>query len=113
MSRTGRAVEAWSRSYDEALAVTRNQVVQVEKEDHEWPGWFWCVDDAGTGGWLPRQCLDAPRGEARILEDFDTVELTVTPGEVLTLLQCREGWTWCRKDTGAEGWLPDRILEPA
>ena len=112
MSLRYRVVEAWRRSYDSALAVKTGQRLTVERRDTEWPGWLWCLDGAGLGGWLPEEVLEVSAGPARVREDFDTAELTVLPGEIVEALGAREGWVWCRAGNDAEGWVPLKVLEP-
>ena len=107
-----RVIEAWRRSYDPALAVAAGQRLTVERRDTEWPGWLWCLDDTGLGGWLPEEVLEVGAGTARVGEDFDTAELTVVPGEIVVAQTVREGWIWCRADSGAEGWVPLKVLQP-
>ena len=112
MSGLHRVIEAWRRSYDPALAVAAGQCLTVERRDTEWPGWLWCRDESGLGGWLPEEVLEVGMGMARVGEDFDTAELAVVPGEIVEGLGTREGWIWCRADSGAEGWVPLKVLEP-
>ena len=101
-----RAREAWTASYDPPLRVAAGDRLGVGRRDGEWPGWVWCVDHGGLGGWLPEEVVDGDRAAA----DFDTRELTVAEGDLLEPLHRRHGWTWCRGTQG-EGWVPDRCLE--
>ena len=66
----------------------------------------------GKMPWLPEEVLEVGAGTARVREDFDTAELTVVPGEIVEARAEREGWVWCRADSGAEGWVPLKVLEP-
>ena len=111
MSDRYRVIEAWRRSYDPALAVKTGQRLTVERRDTEWPGWLWCLNEAGLGGWLPEGVLEVGVGTARVREDFDTAELTVVPGEIVEAQAAREGWIWCQADSGAKGWVPLKVLE--
>ena len=83
-------------------------------KDDEWPGWIWCQNAAGLGGWLPGELLasDASGKTATLLAAFDTAELTVSRGETLEGFEARNGWTWCRNTSGDEGWVPSDCLRP-
>jgi hypothetical protein len=48
-----RVVAAWTASYDPALKVARGERVAPGRTDPENPGWRWCVNGEGLGGWLP------------------------------------------------------------
>ena len=106
-----RVVAAWRATHDPALRVAAGEALTVGRRDDEWPGWVWCENAAGLGGWLPEEVA----GEGGATAAFDARELSVEPGEALEPLERRLGWTWCRGAGGAEGWVPDRCLsdEPA
>jgi SH3-like domain-containing protein len=102
-----RVTAAWEASYDPALKVARGEALTLGGTDPEFPGWRWCVNAGGLGGWLPETLLDGDRAG----EDFDTAELKVSPGDTVTLLDARAGWWRCRKADGREGWLPEDVLD--
>lgn len=104
---TAKVTKAWTASYDPALAVSAGQVVRPLREDTEYPGWVWCVDAAGLGGWLPHHVVAR---DGRIAADFDTKEATVSLGETVEICESRLGWHWVRCANGAEGWLPFSCL---
>jgi len=43
-------------------------------------------------------------------KDFDTIELTVSTGEIVFVPNGMNGWSWCRNDRNQEGWIPDDCL---
>lgn len=101
-----RAREAWRATHEPALRVEAGERLAVGRRDDEWPGWVWCENAAGLGGWLPEEVV----GGGRALAAFDARELTVAAGEALEPGERCAGWTWCRGARGAEGWVPDRCL---
>ena len=102
-----RVAAPWTASHDPALAVRAGEPLAIgRRSDDEWPGWVWCENRSGLGGWLP---LDAV-GDGRAVEDFDTRELTVAEGASVEAGERRAGWTWCRAEE-REGWVPDRCLD--
>lgn len=102
-----RVTAPWTASYDPALAVSAGEPLSVgRRSDDEWPGWVWCENAAGLGGWLPVETV----AEDRAVEAFDARELTVAEGDMVEPGARRAGWTWCRAGE-REGWVPDRCLE--
>ncbi|WP_425052995.1 SH3 domain-containing protein [Psychromarinibacter sp. S121] len=110
-----RVVKAWTKSYDPALHVRAGDPLTLGPLDDEYPGWRWCTDANGLGGWLPVAVVDAvvigtEGGKGRAIDDFDTTELTVAAGDTLTITARRLGWSFCRTPDGAAGWVPDDCL---
>ncbi|TBX21135.1 hypothetical protein TK43_13540 [Roseovarius sp. JS7-11] len=103
-----RALKPWRATYDPALAVTAGQRITPGRTDDEYPGWQWVVNGDGLGGWVPAAIVQ----DGRIVSPFDTTELTVSTGDMLTPLDHRLGWTLCRNRKGQTGWLPDSCLFP-
>ena len=97
-----RVIRSWRPSYDPALVVRKGDRVERGREDDEYPGWIWCVDRTGLGGWLPVEIL---AGE-EILFDFKCMELSIDPGMHVETFEMLHGWVLARRTDGAEGWLP-------
>jgi Variant SH3 domain len=92
------------------------QVVQIDREDDEYPGWYWCEDSLGHTGWVWGGFLALPEhlpGKGHTTVAYSAVELSVLKGEALTVLYTAGGWAWCRTHATApeEGWLPETILQ--
>lgn len=108
-----RVIKDWKQSYDPALKVARgDKLLAVKESGATWIGWVWCTDTSGLSGWLPVQVFDALKiGKKNIATmDFDTIELTVSTGEMLFVSNVLNGWSWCRNDRNLEGWVPDECL---
>ncbi|WP_282610382.1 SH3 domain-containing protein [Pelagibius sp. Alg239-R121] len=114
-------IRSWERSYSPALSVKKGEQVETGVRDEAWPGWIWCRNDSGLGGWLPEELLSSNEGGgkaegggiAKTLEAFDTGELTVLAGQTVEGNKHRNGWDWCRNDSGQEGWVPSDCLKLA
>jgi len=104
-----RVIKPWTASYTPALAVRRGERLTFKGTDPDNPGWQWAENAGGLGGWLPIDLVDG----AHLTEDFDSTELTVAAGQVVTPLQRCADWTFCETGAGARGWLPDTHLGPA
>jgi len=69
-------------------------------------GWVWCEAPDGRSGWAPRGWLAEAGGMWTARRDYDAIELTVAPGEVLEVVLEESGFYWARKETGETGWVP-------
>lgn len=103
-----KVIKPWMQSYSPALSVAEGECVTFGERDDDWPGWVWCRNRDGLGGWLPEDQLSvSASGETAVLmQAFDTVELTVEFGERLEGFEQRSGWIWCRNAVGRKGWVP-------
>ncbi len=111
-----KVISDWKQSYDPALKVARGDELRVIKEDkRKWAGWVWCTDSSGLSGWLPVQVFDALKiGKPNTAtKEFNTIELTVSKGEMLFVSNGLNDWSWCRNEQGKEGWVPDNCLTHA
>lgn len=108
--RTCIVIKAYQRKYDDPIKIVIGERVQVGERDL-WADqylWLWCTNDAGKSGWVPDAFLniDADNQHATARRDYDAMELTVSEGDKLTLLEETHGWLWTRNDQGAHGWVP-------
>ena len=101
-----RVIRSWRLSYDPALSVRAGDRVTTGREDDEYPGWIWCENASGLGGWLPSLILDGNR----ITQDFNAMELSVDPGDTVEVLENCLVWTLARRRDGVSGWLPSTHL---
>ena len=99
-----RVVSRYTRQYADPIAVRAGEPITPGKEDHEYPGWIWCTDARGRSGWVPLAIVDRDAGVAR--RDYSALELSVEPGELVTVEEEESGWALCRNATGSRGWVP-------
>ena len=100
-------VKAWRATYTPALRVSAGQTVTPGCRDDEYPGWLWVTNDDGLGGWIPNEIAKG----TEITEDFDTTELTVSPGDTVEITARSLGWCRCKMPDGCTGWLPESCLD--
>ncbi|AHM04108.1 hypothetical protein roselon_01741 [Roseibacterium elongatum DSM 19469] len=86
--------------------MARGEALTLGGTDPENPGWRWCVNEKGLGGWLPEGWVVDGRAKGA----FDTTEATVAPGTRVTLVRAHAGWWFCRLGDGRHGWLPESVL---
>lgn len=96
------------------LSLIQGQVVRMGAPDPGWPGWIWVTADDGRGSHVPEDiCQPAGEGVAVVLRDFEARDLSVRGGDEVVSLDEVNGWHWCRRPDGLEGWLPAYLLRPS
>jgi SH3-like domain-containing protein len=102
-------VRDYAAQYADPIVVARGAPVLVERDDPEFPGWWWCCAPDGRAGWVPVEFLDGPVSpgtRSRMLADYAARELTVSKGALLHVLEIRSSWVRARTIDGLIGWLP-------
>lgn len=105
-------IHAHQASYTNPIHVAAGDVLSLSGGEDLWEGhrWLWALATDGREGWVPAD-LPCCRGEFTVAAyDYAARELTVMPGEVVDVLRVSHGWAWCRRETGDEGWIPERVL---
>jgi uncharacterized protein YgiM (DUF1202 family) len=97
--------------FPDPLRLQKGNVVKVEEKESEWPGWIWCITKEGKKGWVPNSYLDIQGKNAKLLQDYDATELTITIGEELTIENQESGWVWVSNKEGKKGWVPIRNVK--
>ncbi len=98
-----RVVVSHAATYVDALKTKKGG-----RRDDERPVWIWCTNAEGKSGWVPQSYLRIEGMRATLLCDYDASELTVTPGEILTVGTEESGWLLCVNAAGQRGWIPAR-----
>ncbi len=97
------------------IVVSPGDDVAVGNRDDEWPAFVLVTSPSGAQGWVPERFLELTGdGRANPLRVYDTTELEVDPGAMLTVLEpdLGSGWLWCSDEQGRRGWVPVRSVEP-
>ncbi len=108
-----RVTRPYEQPYPDPISVRAGDHVAPDfGKETDIEGWVWCIAEDGRGGWTPRAWLDQEDGGWRIDRDFDAIELTVEPGEVLDVLEEESGFYRVEKPDGSTGWVPiDCVIE--
>ena len=93
------------------LFIMKGESLVVTHESEEWPGWIWCINNEGKGGWAPVSYLEIDGKSAVAGRDYDATELTVRSGDELKVLDEERGWCWCVNGDDKKGWVPTENLE--
>lgn len=107
-----RIAQPHTSSYPDPIEFPVGGAVQVEREDAEFPGWYWCRVESGKEGWVHRSYLaETTPGETVAVRDYSARELTVAGGETGDLVESLDGWILVRLESGEVGWVPEGTIE--
>lgn len=84
----------------------------IRRNDGKYREWYWCRTGDGNEAFVPGQVLEVNGSTGTFLRDYNSLELTVSRGDILIMLYEMGGWTLARKSTGEEGWVPSEYTEP-
>lgn len=101
-----RVVKDYTRQYDDPISFERGESIAVEREDKDFPGWWWCTDKRGKSGWVHENFFEEEDYRTIATEGYSALELSAKAGEALTGLDERSGWALCVNQTGEQGWVP-------
>jgi hypothetical protein len=74
-------------------------------------GWIKCTHSiTGKEGWVTRQILRIHGDQGKALCDYSAKELTIKKSAIVEVLKSMNGWSWCRTESGEEGWLPNEVV---
>ena len=83
----------------------------LQRRETEWPGWIWCTNDSGKSAWVPENWVEIEGDSCVMKRDYDSTELSVEAGEVLSVESEESGWAWATKEGRESGWVPLENLE--
>ncbi|MET0289358.1 MAG: SH3 domain-containing protein [Pseudoxanthomonas sp.] len=99
----------------EPIRVSRGDAVTLGERDTDWPDFIWTTLAQGLGGWMPMNVFELDTHEtgsmATAREDYDTRELEVDAGQLITVEREHAGWWWAYDLHGRSGWIPARSIE--
>lgn len=106
---------AHSATYEFPIKLREGDKVRMVVQDDEFPDYWWCVSlETGTEGWVPQSVLSVGDDEEAVATtDYSAAELTVHPGDEVTVHADSGGWLWCESESGEFGWVPTECVEPA
>jgi uncharacterized protein YgiM (DUF1202 family) len=107
----GIVIKAYQAPYPDPIVVKKDENVRVDRRQHtDIPGWLWCTAESGKSGWVPLKFLQLEGEDALLGRDYSAVELTVQPGDKLTLLEMESGFWWVTHADGRQGWVPEECI---
>ncbi|WP_165216056.1 SH3 domain-containing protein [Affinirhizobium pseudoryzae] len=109
-----RVSQAWQASYADPITVREGDVLTLTGRTDLWEGhlWLWARNPTGQEGWIPDRLVAQDGETARAAFDYSAQELTCEAGAIVSGTWHLNGWIWCRRADGAEGWVPEKHLAP-
>lgn len=106
---------AHTATYEFPIKLREGDKVRMVVQDDEFPDFWWCVSlETGNEGWVPFSVLTTENNEEAVaVADYSAVELTVEPGDEVTVHADSGGWLWCENESGEFGWVPTECVDPA
>jgi uncharacterized protein YgiM (DUF1202 family) len=106
-----RVIQDYRARDEKPLTIAAGELLTCGKKDPDWPGWIWCTNWKGKGGWVPESYLSNQGENWTALRDYTARELSVKVGEFLTLRDLESGWYWASDRSGRSGWVPAKNVE--
>ena len=109
-----RVVKSYQSPYPDSISFKKGEQVVIGREFHDapdWRDWVWCESKSGSRGWAPKALLEIFRNQGILKRDYDARELSVKPGEIITVSEILNGFGMSEKSDGSRGWVPLNHLE--
>ncbi|SRR6266508_3527231 len=103
---TVRVIREYRTAYPEPILVRAGEQVILGRRDDIYPAFFWVTTRSGASGWMAERDLQLSGEIATACSDYEATELSITPGEELTVLDEVGGWLWCLNANEERGWIP-------
>ena len=107
-------VAAYTASQNNPIEISKGDMLIVGEEykgNPNWVSWIKCAHIlTGKESWVPKQLIKIIGSEGIALSDYSAKELTVGKGVRVEIQKSMSGWSWCRTESGEEGWLPDDVI---
>jgi hypothetical protein len=100
-------VNSYVAQYANPIEFAAGEWIEVEREDPEYPGWWWCRASSGKEGWVHCSFLGRSGKSAKGLSAYSARELSVVGGERGRIVHWLAGWVCLRLESGLQGWLPE------
>lgn len=113
MNNLVRVIKEYQAPYPDPIRADAGEEVSVDRSrETDIAGWIWCANKAGKGGWIPIAYLELYGDRARMLYDYNAIELTIHVGDVLTVHKTESSFHWATNENGQQGWIPIAHVEP-
>ncbi len=106
--------EDYRAEYPDPIKISKGDSVVIGEKyegNPDWNGWVWCINKAGSKGWVPENILIIEGNSGTAAEDYDAAELGAVKGEILECNKLTGGWAFCRNGKNEWGWIPESNLK--
>ncbi|MGN5651515.1 SH3 domain-containing protein [Bacillus sp. Brlt_9] len=103
-------------NYPDPIRLEEGDIVKMIESyagPENWENWMFCHEEKyNRKGWVPEQIImKNTTGVGIITKQYTAKELNVSIGERLIGLEELNGWVWCEKTGGEDGWVPKENLQ--
>ena len=107
-----RVIASYQAPYPDPIIVLKGEEVSIDHtRETDIAGWVWCNSSAGKGGWVPEAYLGQHGDQGIMRCDYNAIELTIQPGERLTVHKAESGFLWVTNQSGQTGWVPSTHVD--
>lgn len=111
MAHIYRVVRAHEPDRAEPLVLKKGEMVPFERRRTVWDGRLWCSKPTGESGWIPESWVTI-QGDLCVADrDYNALELTVQPSEMLDAIITESGRLLAISSIGTAGWVPLECVE--
>lgn len=103
-------VEEYLATYTDPISFSKGERVEVQREDSEYPNWYWCQNTSGKEGWVHASFLAATSGLTVGSRDYNALELSVRTGQEVTVVEQLDGWLYVSLEAGHQGWIQEAFV---
>ena len=108
----GQVIKKHKSNYPDPVEFKINDILELGREDKEYPGWIWVKSPHGIEGWAPMdyiEVLDSSyQGIAK--SNYCARELDVKIGEKLWIENTLCGWHYVTNTRSESGWVPQECV---
>lgn len=103
-------------NYPDPIRLEEGDVVKMIESyagPENWENWMFCHEEKyDRKGWVPEQLIMKNTTDVGIItKQYTAKELNVSIGERVIALEELNGWIWCEKTGGEDGWVPKGNLQ--
>lgn len=107
-----RVIASYQAPYPDPIIVLKGEEVSIDRtRETDIPGWVWCTGRSGKSGWVPETYLEQHGDQGIMCCDYNAIELTIHPGERLTVHKVESGFVWVTDQSGQTGWVPSTHVD--
>ena len=110
-----KVITPYQSPYPNPIIFKKGERITICKEftdDPDWKDWLWCIGENNNEAWTPKQVIDRSDTGTFMNRDYNALELTIEPGETLTITEIINGFGFATKENGENGWVPMKCLQP-
>ncbi|MBI9067594.1 MAG: hypothetical protein JEZ09_09905 [Salinivirgaceae bacterium] len=99
-------IKEYKSEFPNPISFKKGEKVLIESKETNYKGWVWVTVKNENSGWVPEQFLKIENDEGTTLVNYNAIELNISIGEKLELVNEVNGWYWVENVKGNLGWIP-------